>query len=93
MKVYYVANARKVCSSVEQAVAQAVQDMGVSYVDNERCVVSKPMVVENRWGEKRLVVTIYDTKYNKLRIRKRKIEVIDFDKEKYIRPIEYVGQF
>ena len=61
MKVYYVANSRKVCSNIEQAVAQAVKDMGISYIDNERYVVSKPMVVENRWGEKRLVVTIYDT--------------------------------
>ena len=93
MKVYYVANSRKVCSSIEQAVAQAVKDMGISYVDNERYVVSKPMVVENRWGEKRLVVTIYDTKFNRLRIKRRKIDIVDLDKEKYVQPIEYVGHF
>lgn len=93
MKVYYVANLRKVCSSVEQAVAQAVKDMGVSYLDNERYAISKPMVVENRWGTKRLFATIYDKKYNKLKIRTRKIDVIDLDKEKYIQPVEYIGQF
>lgn len=93
MKVYYVANSRKVCSSIEQAVAQAVKDMGITYRDDERYAVSKPMVVENRWGEKRLVVTIYDKKYNRLRIKRRKIDIIDFEKEKYIQPIEYIGQF
>ena len=94
MKVYYVANSRQVCSSVEQAVAQAVKDMGISYLkDNERYELSKPMVVENRWGEKRLVVTIYDKKFGKLRIKRRKIDIVDFDKEKYIQPIEYIGQF
>lgn len=93
MKVYYVANSRKVCSSVEQAVALAVKDMGVYYADNERYAISKPMVVENRWGEKRIVVTVYDKKFGKLRIKRRKIDVIDLDKEKYIQPIEYIGQF
>ena len=93
MKVYYVANSRQVCSSVEQAVAHAVRDMGVGSMDNERYAVSKPMVVENRWGEKRIVLTIYDRKYNKLKIRSRKINVIDLDKERYIQPIEYIGQF
>ena len=94
MKVYYVAKSRKICSSIEQAVAQAVKDTGVSSLDgDERYSVSKPMVVENRWGEKRLVLTIYDKKYNRLRIRTRKIDIIDFDKEKYIQPIEYIGQF
>jgi hypothetical protein len=93
MKVYYVANSRKVCSNVEQAVAQAVKDMGITYRDDERYAVSKPMVVENRWGEKRLVVTIYDKKYNKLRMKRRKIDIVDLDKEKYIQPIEYLGQF
>lgn len=94
MKVYYVAKSRKICSSIEQAVAQAVKDTGVSCLDgDERYSVSKPMVVENRWGEKRLVLTIYDKKYNRLRIRTRKIDIIDFDKEKYIQPIEYIGQF
>ena len=93
MKVYYVANSRKVCSSIEQAVALAVKDMGISYIDNERYAISKPMVIENRWGEKRLLVTIYDKKYNRLRIKRRKIDIIDLDKEKYIQPIEYIGQF
>lgn len=93
MKVYYVANSRQVCSSIEQAVAHAVKDMGVSCMDNERYAVSKPMVVENRWGEKRIVLTIYDKKYNKLKFRSRKIDIIDLDKERYIQPIEYIGQF
>ena len=94
MKVFYVANSRQVCSSIEQAVALAVKDMGIGYQkDDERFVVSKPMVVENRWGEKRLVVTIYDKKFGKLKIRTRKISVIDFDKERYIQPVEYLGQF
>jgi hypothetical protein len=93
MKVYYVANSRKVCSNVEQAVAQAVKDMGITYRDDERYAVSKPMVVENRWGEKRLVVTIYDKKYNRLRMKRRKIDIVDLDKEKYIQPVEYLGQF
>ena len=94
MKVYYVANSRKVCSSIEQAVAQAVKDTGVGYLKNdERYEVSKPMVVENRWGEKRLVITIYDKKFNKLKVRTRKIDIVDFDKEKYIQPVEYLGQF
>lgn len=93
MKVYYVANSRKVCSSVEQAVALAVKDMGITYRDDERYAISKPMVIENRWGEKRLVVTIYDKKYNRLRIKRRKIDIVDLDKEKYIQPIEYIGQF
>ena len=93
MKVYYVANSRKVCSSVEQAVALAVKDMGTYYMDNERYAISKPMVVENRWGEKRIVVTIYDKKFGKLRIKRRKIDVIDLDKEKYIQPVEFIGQF
>jgi hypothetical protein len=94
MKVYFVANSRKVCSSIEQAVAQAVKDMGISYLkDNERYELSKPMVVENRWGDKRLVVTIYDKKFNKLKVKTRKIDIVDFDKEKYINPVEYIGQF
>ena len=93
MKVYYVANSRKVCSNVEQAVALAVKDMGVYYADNERYAISKPMVIENRWGEKRIVVTIYDKKFSKLRIKRRKIDVIDLDKEKYIQPVEFIGQF
>ena len=92
MKVYYVANSRKVCSSVEQAVALAVKDMGTYYMDNERYLISKPMVIENRWGTKRIVVTIYDKKFSKLRIKRRKIDIIDLDKEKYIQPIEYIGQ-
>ena len=94
MKVYYVANSRKVCSSIEQAVAHAVKDMGIGYLKNdERYEVSKPMVVENRWEIKRLVITIYDKKFNKLKVRTRKIEIIDFDKEIYINPVEYIGQF
>ena len=94
MKVYYVAKSRKVCSSIEQAVAQAVKDTGVGYLKNdERYEVSKPMVVENRWGDKRLVITIYDKKFNRLRVRTRKIDIIDFDKEKYLNPVEYIGQF
>jgi hypothetical protein len=94
MKVYYVANSRQVCSSIEQAVAQAVKDMGISYLkDNERYELSKPMVVENRWGDKRLVVTIYDKKFNKLKVKTRKINIVDFDKERYIQPVEYIGQF
>ena len=93
MKVYYVANLREVCSSVEQAVALAVKDMGVCYANNERYAISKPMVIENRWGTKRIVVTIYDKKFNKLRIKRRKIDVIDLDKEKYIQPIEFIGNF
>jgi hypothetical protein len=94
MKVYFVANSRKVCSSIEQAVAQAVKDMGVGYFkNNERYEVSKPMVVENRWGDKRLVVTIYDKETQRLRAKTRKIETIDFDKEKYINPVEYLGRF
>lgn len=93
MKVYYVANSRQVCSSIEQAVAHAVKDMGITHIDNERYVVSKPMVVENRWGEKRIVLTIYDKKYNKLKFRSRKIDIIDLDKERYIQPVEYIGQF
>lgn len=93
MKVYFVANSRQVCSNVEQAVALAVKDMGISYQQgDERYAVSKPMVVENRWGEKRLVVTIYDKKFGKLKIRTRKISVIDLDKERYIQPVEYLGQ-
>ena len=93
MKVYFVPNARKICSSVEQAVTQAVKDMGVFHIDNERYTVSKPMVVENRWGEKRLVVTIYDKKYNKLRIKRRRIDIVDLDNERYTQPIEFIGQF
>jgi hypothetical protein len=38
-------------------------------------------------------VTIYDKKFSKLRIKTRKIDVIDLDKEKYIQPVEYIGQF
>ena len=94
MKVYYVANSRQVCSSVEQAVAQAVKNMGIGYYENnERFEVSKPMVVENRWGEKRIVVSFYDKNYNKLKFKSRKIIVVDFDKEIYIKPVEYIGKF
>jgi hypothetical protein len=50
------------------------------------------MVVENRWGTKRIVVTIYDKKFSKLRIKTRKIDVIDLDKEKYIQPVYEVGK-
>ena len=91
MKVYYVANERKVCPTVEEAVSQACYGMGLSYYkDNERYVISKPMVVENRWGEKRLIVTIYDTRFNKLKIKRRKIDVIDLNSNST--PIvEYLG--
>jgi hypothetical protein len=93
MKVYYVANSRKVCSSIEQAVAHAVYDMGISYYKaKDRYVVSKPMVVENRWGEKKLIVTIYDTEYNKLKVKRRKIEVVDLDKECAV-VVDYLGKF
>ena len=93
MKVYYVANSRKVCSSIEQAVAHAVYDMGLSYYKSkDRFVVSKPMVVENRWGDKRLIVTIYDMEYNKLKVKSRKIQVIDFDKECAV-VADYLGKF
>ena len=50
------------------------------------------MVVQNRWGDKRLVVTIYDAEYNKLRIKSRKIQVIDFDKECAV-VADYLGKF
>ena len=94
MKVYYVANSRKVCSSIEQAVAQAVKDTGVGYLKNdERYEVSKPMVVENRWGDKKLVITIYDKKFNRLRVKTRRIDIINLDEEKCISPVEYIGQF
>lgn len=94
MKVYFVPNSRQVCSTIEQAVALAVKDMGINYMQgNERFIISKPMVVENQWSTKRLVVTIYDKKFNKLKIKRRRIDIIDLDKERYIQPIEYLGQF
>lgn len=91
MKVYFVANERKVCPTVEEAVSQACYGMGLSYYkNNERYILSKPMVVENRWGEKRLIVTIYDTKFNKLKVKRRKIDVIDLNSNST--PIvEYLG--
>jgi hypothetical protein len=92
MKVYFVANERKVCATVEEAVSQACYCMGLgSYKNDERYVVSKPMVIENRWGEKRLVVSIYDTKYNKLKIKRRKIDVINFFNANNVPKIEYLG--
>ena len=91
MKVYFVANERKVCASVEEAVLQACKGMGLDYYKRDaRYVVSKPMVVENRWEEKRLVVSIYDTKFNKLKIRKRKIDVIDLNSNS-MPIVEYLG--
>jgi hypothetical protein len=91
MKVYFVANERKVCASVEEAVSQACYGMGLSYYkNNERYVVSKPMVVENRWGEKRLLVSIYDTKFNKFKIKRRKIDVIDLNSNS-TPTVEYLG--
>jgi hypothetical protein len=91
MKVYFVANSRQVCSSIEQAVAEAVKDMGLSYYKSgERYVVSKPMVVEDRWGEKRLLVSIYDTKYNKFKIKRRKIDIIDLNSNS-MPIVEYLG--
>lgn len=93
MKVYFVANERKVCASVEEAVSQACYGMGLSYYkDNERYVVSKPMVVENRWGEKRLIVSIYDSKFSKFKIKRRKIDVIDLNSNSMPK-IEYLGNF
>ena len=93
MKVYFVANERKICASVEEAVSQACYGMGLSYFkNNERYVVSKPMVVENRWGEKRLVVSIYDSKFNKFKIRSRKIAVVDLNANDTPK-IEYLGSF
>lgn len=91
MKVYFVANERKVCASVDEAVSQACKGMGLSYYNNDaRYVVSKPMVVVNRWGEKRLIVSIYDTKFNKLKIKRRKIDVIDFNVNN-VPKVEYLG--
>ena len=93
MKVYYVANSRKVCSSIEQAVAEAVYDMGISYYkEKERYVVSKPMVVQNRWGDKKLVVTMYDIEYKKLKVLTRKIKIVDLDKERPV-VVDYLGSF
>ena len=91
MKIYFVANERKVCASVEDAVLQACKGMGLDYYrNNERYVVSKPMVVENRWGEKRLIVSIYDTKYNKFKIKRRKIDIIDLVYNS-MQGVEYLG--
>ena len=91
MKVYFVANERKVCASVEEAVSQACKGMGLDYYKREaRYVVSKPMVVENRWGEKRLLVSIYDTKYNKFKIKRRKIDIIDLNSNS-MPMVEYLG--
>ena len=93
MKIYFVAKERKVCASVEDAVSQAVRSMGLyHYQNNERYVVSKPMVVENRWGEKRLVVSIYDTQYRKLKIKRRRIDTIDLVHNSTPN-IEYLGNF
>lgn len=93
MKVYYVAKSREICSSVEQAVAKAVYNMGLSYYKTkERYVVSKPMVVQNRWGDNKLMVTIYDTEYNKLKTRSRTIKVVDLDKEGSA-VADYLGSF
>lgn len=91
MKVYFVPNERKVCASVEEAVSQACKGMLLHCYNNDtRYVVSKPMVVENRWGEKRLVVSIYDTKFNKLKIKRRKINIIDLNANDMPK-IEYLG--
>ena len=93
MKVYYVANERKVCASVEEAVTQACKGMGLDYYKRDaRYVVAKPVVVENRWGEKRLVAYIYDTKFNKLKMRKRRIDVIDLCANS-TPTVEYLGNF
>ena len=93
MKIYFVANERKICASVEDAVLQACKGMGLDYYKNDgRYVVSKPMVVENRWGEKRLVASIYDTKFNKLKVKMRKIDVIDLVHSS-TQGVEYLGNF
>lgn len=93
MKIYFVANERKICASVEDAVAQACKGMGLdSYKNSDRYVVSKPMVVGNRWGEKRLIVSIYDTKYNKFKIKRRKINIVDLIHNS-MQGVEYLGNF
>lgn len=94
MELYYVASSRKVCFSDKQAVTRAVEDMRLYlFNDKTKFEVSKPMIVVNRWNEHRVVVSIYDKRINKLMFRTRLIKIIDPDKEKYIEPIEYLGQF
>lgn len=92
MKLYFVANERKICASAEEAVSQACKGMGLGYYrDDERYIVSKPMVIENRWGVKKLIVTIYDTKYFKLKVRTRKIDIINFEPKDSNVNVEYLG--
>ena len=92
MKVYYVANSRKICSTADQAIALALRDIGLHfYNQKDRYVVSKPMIIENTWGTKRVVVTIYDKNTKKLKIRKRKIDIVNLD-DTVLTPIEYLGE-
>lgn len=93
MTIYYVANSRKICENVDQAVAHALVDMGVNYYQhhNDRYNVSKPMIVKAR-GNCFVVVSIYDSAFNKLRIRKRRIDVVNTLKSKWIDPVEYLGK-
>ena len=93
MRVYYVAKTRKVFSSIENSVANALRDMGLYfYKDNERYNVSKPMVVENRWGDKKLVVVIHDALHNKIKVKTRKIQTFDLEEETP-KVVEYLGKF
>ena len=92
MKVYYVANSRKICSTADQAIVLALRDIGLHfYNQKDRYVVSKPMIIESAWGTKRVVVTIYDKNTKKLKIRKRKIDIVNLD-DTVLTPIEYLGK-
>ena len=92
MIIYYVASSRKICENADQAVAQAVKEIGISYLKNdERYEVSKPMIIKSH-GDCFVVVTIYDLVSNKLKVRKRRIDIINTLKSKWIDTVDYLGK-